>query len=249
LFIGQIDKGENSLMQKTLSTLALFAALLFSACGEDSILNNANERDENVLKTPSALEIGQEIYDMEPFDAAVFNIYKAAWEANHPNAYNFYHDHRRSQADLHTGENIIVVDDIPRVEWPISELSEDDIPGLIYYGYLSVFSAPGENWLYPFVFCHTISELYEKINALWTEQYYENSAFLIKYDSQLNYPTDIQIKNIYNSGYDYLVQIKVDELDRDHINDPFVWGGLTVSNIPLMPPSGQEEETKAKAVP
>jgi hypothetical protein len=119
---------------------------------------------------------------------------------------------------LHTGNNYIVVDDIPR-----DVISEDDL----------FFAPPGENWLYPFVFCHTISELYEKINALWTEQQYDGSAFLIKYDGRLNYPTAIQIKNIYNSGYDYLVQVTVNELDRDHIDDDDgpPWGGVVITNF------------------
>jgi hypothetical protein len=133
---------------------------------------------------------------MEPFDPAVFNIHKAAWEADHSNAYKFFHDHRRSQTDLHTGNSYIIVDDIVRVQWSLSELLEDDIPD----AFLFIYSTPGENWVYPFIFCHTMSDLHEKINALWTEQVYEGSTFLIKYDDRLNYPTAIQIKNIYNSG-------------------------------------------------
>jgi hypothetical protein len=205
------------MMQKTLRTAALAAVLLFSACGEDSILDITHEQDEADMvhsgnNSPPAPETGQEIQAMEPFDAAVFNKHKAAWEANHPRTYKIFHDHRRSQTDLHTGNSFIVVDDIPR-----DVISEDDIPDKLF------FAPPGEDWLYPFVFCNTISDLYEKINALWTEQHYEGSAFLIKYDSQLNYPTAIQIKNIYNSGYDYLVQVTVNELDRDHIDDVDLW--------------------------
>jgi hypothetical protein len=77
---------------------------------------------------------------------------------------------------------------------------------------LSWFLAPGANWLYPFLFCYTISDFYEKINALWDEQRYNGSAFMIRYNSQLNYPTAIEIKNIYNSGCDYFLVVTIDKL-------------------------------------
>jgi hypothetical protein len=72
----------------------------------------------------------------------------------------------------------------------------------------SVPGLPEHEW-YPMFLCSTISELYEKLDILWTEQRNTNALFLIEYNGQRHYPKYIQIKNINNSGYDYTVRIGV----------------------------------------
>jgi hypothetical protein len=65
--------------------------------------------------------------------------------------------------------------------------------------------------------CDTVSELYEKIATVWAEQRY--TAFLIEYDDQHHCPSDIQIKNLNDSGYNYTVLIRTtfngDEIDTE----------------------------------
>jgi hypothetical protein len=230
------------MQQKALGALVLCVTLLFITCEENLMLdpditdknrkeeavpNNLSEREESaavineednkIPAMPTATELGQELEGVKPFDAAVFNTQKAAWEAEHPGAYNFTQTHRRSQHTLYMFASTTVVDDIPdRAVWPFP------VPGL-----------PGEAEWYPFLLCNTISGLYEKIDALWTEQRYTSESLLIKYDDQLNYPTAIQIKNVNDSGYDYLAQIMVlaygDGINADE--DGNVWGGIDLTII------------------
>jgi hypothetical protein len=139
---------------------------------------------------------------MEPFDRMVFNTHRAAWKAEHPDAYGFSQTHKRSQIALYESAYTTVVDDIPD-------------------GFLFPFSVPGvpEHEWYPMFLCNTVSGLYERIDAVWTEQRYTGVLFLIKYDEEYHYPVAIQIKNIDNSGYDYLVEVVVQVFDKDRIDD------------------------------
>jgi hypothetical protein len=170
---------------------------------------------------------GAELLDMEglePFDAAVFAAERAAWEAEHPGTYSFYQEHyRHSQVETTWSLHFSVVDDTPdeysrRVELIVSDSSWGE----------GTFSLPEENEWTPFLLSKTISELYEKIEAVWAERSYTGAAFLIKYDAQRHYPTLIQIKNVNASGYDYLVRITFDYGQEYYLDRPtifFWWGG------------------------
>jgi hypothetical protein len=84
---------------------------------------------------------------------------------------------------------------------------------------------PGENEPDPFLRCSTISELYEKIDALWNEYRYSEAAFLIKYDDQRHYPTNIRFRNINDKGsHDYRVVIYVYESEGTVVTK---WWGTT----------------------
>jgi hypothetical protein len=151
---------------------------------------DTEEREDTPI-TPPAVEPGQEA--LEPFNEDVFNIRRAAWEARELD-YIFTQVHSGSGIDLSVTIRV-----------------DKHIPG----------RPPSKNDPEPLLFCSTISELYEKIAALWSESRYTPSSFLIKYDGkplshtdwpQFHYPTEIQIKNINDSGNDYTVRICIDGL-------------------------------------
>jgi hypothetical protein len=146
----------------------------------------AEGKDGNTVPTaPPVQEPGQEIQGMEPFDPDIFNRERAAWEAGHPTHYTFYQIHKGPEIYLST----------------LSEVKND----IAYHPVL-----PDENRPDPVLRCNTISELYEKIDELWTEQRYPRVSFLIKYGAFGHCPTDIQIKNINGSGDDYFVHLEVE---------------------------------------
>ncbi|MDR3130684.1 MAG: hypothetical protein LBU18_03985 [Treponema sp.] len=224
--------------QKALGVLTLFAALFFSACGEiqqpvdssntqkmkeetaaaksssqDEDAAGINEEENTAPLPQGAQEPAQKIQSMEPFDRMIFNTHRAAWEADHPDAYNFSQTHKRSRIAVYTSAYTTVVDDVPStVVYPFS------VPG-----------APEHAW-YPMFLCNTVSELYEKIDTAWTEQRYTGALFLIKYDEQRHYPAAIQIKNIDDSGYDYLAEAVVQAFDKDRID-----GGKGLWKRPVEP--------------
>jgi hypothetical protein len=207
--------------QKTGGVAVLCILLLMSACGKNPVIDGGNirEREEAAAgkaseqeegggyitaegkdgsansTTPPVQEPGQEIRSMEPFDIDVFNAQKAAWEKDPIEAFIFTQTH--SGPGMNISATIQEVFDSP-----------------------SILSDKNKNEPEPVLFCSTISELYEKIAALWTEQRYTADSFLIKYDSEpvigmpfsYHYPTDIQIKNIDNSGGDYNVRIHIDTI-------------------------------------
>jgi hypothetical protein len=223
--------------QKTGGALVLCIALLMSACGENPVIddgNNTREGEERVPAanasehkdggeyiavegkdgntvptTPPVQEPGQEIRGMEPFDIDVFNAHRAVWEKDPVLAYVFTQTHSGPGMDI----SVTI------------EVNEDDIPE----------NLPDRNEPEPVLFCGTISELYEKIAALWTEQRYTADSFLIKYDGEpvlqgddpaiYHYPTDIQIRNMDNSGRDYNAWIHIDKI--------------------LLPPWGQGDDAEA----
>jgi hypothetical protein len=135
---------------------------------------------------------------MEPFDPDVFNTQRAAWEAEHPETYCFSQEHD-GPPGMYLSRDISVVNDIP--VGPVLLPADPD----------------------PWLRCNTISELYEKINALWIEQRKTGASFLIDYNDQRHYPTDIQIKNINGSGYDYTVAIRGVLYDGDTIRIGGAW--------------------------
>jgi hypothetical protein len=128
--------------------------------------------------------------DMKPFDIAVFNTQRAAWEAEHPSSYSFNYTHEGQPGIYRAGTTTVPA-------WPAFEGTS---------GGGSISTAP---LVEPPLVCGTLSELYEKIAALWAEQRYTAASFLIKYNETHSYPypSVIQIKNFNNSGYDYTLHI------------------------------------------
>jgi hypothetical protein len=113
--------------------------------------------------------------------ADVLNTQRTAWEAEHPDPYSFYQRHRIGDREL--SRSISVVNDIPDV------------------------AALAENGLDPVLLSSTMSELYEKIDTLGNEPRYTDASVLINYDDQYHYPTHLEIKNITESGDDYVVDV------------------------------------------
>jgi hypothetical protein len=231
-----IDKGKGDRMkQKILGAWALFAVLLFSACEEmfvrdltitqkkteeSAVAGNHSEQEEdapvinegNHINITVTTEGGQEIQGMEPFDVAVFNTQRAAWEADHRHQgwYSLDQDHDGPGMEGYRYGHE-VVNDIPKN----TGMVVNDIPdGRMLLPWGKDNPDP--------LRCTTISELYEKIDTLWTEQRNTGDPFLIQYDNERHYPKCIQIKNINDSGYDYRVVIWV-SYEEDLI--PFVIGG------------------------
>jgi hypothetical protein len=165
--------------QKTLGTLALFAAVLFGACGVDLSNNTTLPVRESV----------QEEIRLEPFDPAVFNAQRTAWETEHPDVYHFIESH------YGPGMNTLGYS----LGYPLFvTLVKNDIPEVVR-----------ENDTEFLLLCDTVSGLYEKLDTLWTEQRYTGDSFLIEYNGQRHYPRRIKIKNINDSGDDYKVMIYV----------------------------------------
>ncbi|MDR2742144.1 MAG: hypothetical protein LBB98_08345 [Treponema sp.] len=173
--------------QNILSILAVFAALLFSACNlafDFSGIQQKKTVEDDSTPTPEQ-KSGQEIQSMEQlFDPDVFNAQRAAWEAEHPSRYSFYQGH--SGGDVYLSTVITVIDNIP-----------------------DTMVLPDKDETDSLLRCSTISELYGKIDTVWNELRYTDALFLIKYDDQRRYPKFIEIKNINDSGYDYRVYIVV----------------------------------------
>jgi hypothetical protein len=196
--------------RKTLGVLVLSAALLFGACRENPVIDlNITDKkaEERIVPDNSS---GQGIEGMEPFDIAVFNTERSAWEAEHPEPYNFIQWHRR-YSWLYSCGPITVVNDIPDkvvllLPWPVP-LDEN-----------------GNLWT-PLLLCSTISDLYEKINALWIDHGNTGASFLIKYSGQFHYPTDILLKNINDSGDNYQAYFTIQLPDNDGGG---YWGGVVV---------------------
>jgi hypothetical protein len=196
--------------QKTLCVLALFAVLLFSACGENPIIDDSDikqnkmdasggttrEEDGNIVivingeNDGGALATPQEEESWEPFDIDVFKAKRAVWEAKECG----WHGYVFTQTHTGPGMSLSVDTEVPRQGIPKT----------------SVLS-PGENEADLLLRCSTISELYEKIDALWAEQRYKAASFLIKYEDFFDapYPSGIHIKNINANGDDYTVYFNI----------------------------------------
>jgi hypothetical protein len=191
---------DDSMWQKTLCVLALFAALLFSGCGEISVIDLSNEKPREAAKEAGNSSVEKEdgivivdedattppeqiLGELQPFDESVFTTKRAAWEASSNYEYGFTQTH--SGPGIYLSTDTTVVDGIPTGTVVLSGVNEPE----------------------PLLFCNTISELYKRINTLWSEQRYTGASFLIQYNNRYNYPVFIQIKNIDDSGGDYTLRI------------------------------------------
>jgi hypothetical protein len=158
---------------------ALVAALGFTAC--DAVVVNFSGIPYQKTGEQDGAESSAQEQEGQGLETYVLNYQRTAWEAEHPDPYSFYQRHRIGDREVSGSISV-----------------END---------LADASALDENALEPLLLSSTLSELYEKIDALGNDERYANTSLAITYDDQYHYPTRVEIKNITESGDAYVVDI------------------------------------------